>query len=150
VDRIRPVANEFLRKFTIEAYYGKGLHLPQMTSHVNGSILPEVRQDFEDSAEWREFEDELLAVADAAGAEQKPKVIRGPTVREKLDDPSTYPTMTLDEVRRATSGVSRSTVYRWADEGKLKRADLKKRRGARGRALFLTTSVKAMLESSSE
>lgn len=72
VDRIRSQADEFLRRFTIEAYYDKGhdkdgSKLREMTSHLSGSILSEVEREFRKSAEWHQFEEELLAVAEAAG-----------------------------------------------------------------------------------
>ncbi len=52
VDRVREEANEFLRRFTIRAYCDSGFDqqgrkLREMTSHWNGSILPEVRREFE-------------------------------------------------------------------------------------------------------
>jgi hypothetical protein len=68
VDRIRSETDEFLRKFTIEAYYEKGHDRSGrksrgMVSNENGSLLPEVKQEFQKSEEWHEFEEELLAVA---------------------------------------------------------------------------------------
>ncbi len=80
----------------------------------------------------------------------KRKTLQGATIGEKLADPSTYPTMTVGEVRQAMSGMSRSTIYRWADEGKLQRAHLGKKQGKRSRMLLLTASVKEMLEKSPE
>jgi hypothetical protein len=69
VDRIRSEAGEFLRRFTIRAYYEsgfdkKGRKLREMASHWNGTILPEVQREFEKSQEWQQFEKELLAVAE--------------------------------------------------------------------------------------
>ena len=67
VDRIRSEADEFLRRFTIEAYSNEGYDkqgrkLPKMTDY--GSIKEEVRWAFKESAEWHQFEQELLAVAE--------------------------------------------------------------------------------------
>jgi len=75
---------------------------------------------------------------------------QGPAAADKLANLSQYPTMNIGEVRRAFGGVSRSTIYRWTEEGKLQRAHLGKKRGRRGRVLFLTASVKKMLEDSPE
>ncbi len=92
VDRIRSAADEFLRSFTIEAYYDKGhdksgRELREMVSHWNGSILPKVQREFEKSPEWHQFEQELLAVAEqqTRGSPQssgKP----GPLKLERLQD----------------------------------------------------------------
>jgi hypothetical protein len=70
VDRIRSEANEFLRMFTIRAYYesgfdGRGRVLPRMTSPLNGSILPEVQREYEKAPEWQEYQEKLLAVAES-------------------------------------------------------------------------------------
>ncbi len=69
VERIRAEVDEFLRRFTIHVYYADGhdkhgRKLPEMVSHLNGSLLPEVRREFEKSDEWRKFEEDLLAVAE--------------------------------------------------------------------------------------
>ncbi len=68
VDRIRPEMDEFLRRFTIEACSDKGYDkdgrkLPEMIDNY-GSILPKVKWEFKKSAEWQQFEQELLAVAE--------------------------------------------------------------------------------------
>jgi hypothetical protein len=68
VDRIRSEAEEFLRRFTIEAYseHGRdrsGGAFLDVTSRYDGSLLPRVRQKFHSSEEWRQFETGLLRVA---------------------------------------------------------------------------------------
>lgn len=68
VERIRSEADEFLRLFTIEAYYSQGhdqagRKLADMLGDCGG-LLPEVRRKFEESPEWSKFQDELLAVAE--------------------------------------------------------------------------------------
>jgi hypothetical protein len=88
VDRIRAEANEFLRRFTIEAYYHEGhdkdgRKLRDMVSHVNGSILPEVRREFEKSELWHQFQEELLAVAEAAAG---PETTHVPAPRTEFLD----------------------------------------------------------------
>lgn len=72
------------------------------------------------------------------------------TIAQKLDNPSQYPTMDVQETCQALGNISRSTAYRWADEGMLQRANLGKKSGKRSRALFTTESVKKMLEDSPE
>jgi hypothetical protein len=77
VDRIRTEAEEFLRKFTIEAYYAEGhdkngRKLREMVSNWGGSLLPEVEREFRASAEWQQYEEELLGVAlEVAGEGQR-------------------------------------------------------------------------------
>lgn len=74
MDRIRSETAEFLRRFTIEAYYEKGhdrsgRQFREMVSNWNGSLLPEVGQEFHKSDEWCQFEAELLAVAESQAAQ---------------------------------------------------------------------------------
>jgi hypothetical protein len=69
IDRIRSVALEFLHQFTIEAYLHdghdkKGGKLREMVSNWNGELLSEVAREFRASAEWHQFEEMLLAVAE--------------------------------------------------------------------------------------
>jgi hypothetical protein len=68
VDRLESESQEFLRRLIIDARYGDGFgdaphKLPDMISHLNGSILPDVRGALEQSPMWREYEDILLEVA---------------------------------------------------------------------------------------
>ena len=70
VDRLESESREFLRQFTIMAEFQKGFDrsgqkVREMVSNWDGSILPNVQREFEQSAEWREFESILLEVADA-------------------------------------------------------------------------------------
>jgi len=80
----------------------------------------------------------------AAGGKQ------GAAIADKLANPSQYPTMNIDEARQALGAVSRSTIYRWADEGKLQRAHLGKKPGKRSRVLIKTQSITEMLQESPE
>ncbi len=57
--------------------------------------------------------------------------------------------LTVDEAKKLFR-VSRSTICRWADEGKLKRASMGKKPGKRTRFLILTESAKKLLEESPE
>jgi hypothetical protein len=70
VPQIRETATEFLRRFTIEAYYEDGFDqagrkLGEMTSHLNGSLLRDAERKFRKSTQWQRFEDDLLAVAES-------------------------------------------------------------------------------------
>jgi hypothetical protein len=84
-------------------------------------------------------------------SEEKLRAIApSPTPGEKVADPIRYPTMTLSEVRALFPHKSRSTIYRWLEEGKLKRAAMGEKPGKRRSCLILTSSVKELLEESSE
>jgi hypothetical protein len=76
-DRVSSEAEEFLRRFTIDAYYKEGhdryqRQFPSMTSNWDGSLLAEVQRSFRKSEEWRRHESALLSVAEEQGA--KPAV----------------------------------------------------------------------------
>ena len=59
------------------------------------------------------------------------------------------PVMSVPEVLSKLS-VGRSTVYRYIDDGRLKRAGLKKQPGKRSKVLILASSVEDMLKESTE
>ena len=88
VDKITPECVEFLRRFTIQAYYEdghdrNGRRLISMTSNLNGSLLEEVERQYRGSEEWRQFEDALLAVAEqVATASHEDSSTAPPIVRE--------------------------------------------------------------------
>jgi|SRR5271157_3264257 len=69
-----------------------------------------------------------------------------PTVNDKIADPKRYPTLTIQEVRTLFHNVSRSTVYRWLDSGKLERASLGRAACKRGMVRILTRSVLKSVE----
>jgi hypothetical protein len=76
VTRIRAEADEFLRTLTIEAYHREGYDqsgrkLREIICHWDGSVLPEIRREFEKSEEWHQFQEQLLAVAEAQAAEHR-------------------------------------------------------------------------------
>jgi len=77
------------------------------------------------------------------------KVGRNGALAEKLKDPKGHPFMTVEEAR-AKLHVSRSTVYRWLEEGQLKRARTRKETGRKARCLIDTQSVVDLLEPSPE
>ena len=64
---------------------------------------------------------------------------------EKIRNPVKYPTMTMAEAREVLL-ASRSTIYRWLEEGTLERASVGKQPGTRGKVLILTKSVVKFLK----
>jgi len=102
VDRIRKKANDFLREFTIEAYYEKGCdrfgnRFREMIDNHDGSLLPELERYFHQSEEWHQFEKALSAIAkrppapsDLPGHPSKPESSDGavPTVDEAVNSRS--------------------------------------------------------------
>jgi DNA-binding CsgD family transcriptional regulator len=67
VERIESESLEFLRRLTIETWYEKGRDKVgrQIVSMVNdrGQIRSHVQREYEKSAQWRQYQNELLAVA---------------------------------------------------------------------------------------
>jgi hypothetical protein len=90
VDRIQSEADEFLRRFTSEAYYEDGRNrngekFPNMISEW-GSLLPKVAERFRTSAKWHQFEDELLRVAEQQAAlEADTAISNAANRRAKID-----------------------------------------------------------------
>ena len=127
VDRVRSEVDEFLRRFTIEAYYEKGRDrfgekFPEMTSNWRGSLLLGVEQMFHRSDEWRQFEAELLAVAEkvAAGPDQAGETPSDQGVRTSSHDVVESQPTQQGRIRQAVilpilerKGWSRS---KWASE----------------------------------
>ena len=75
-DRIRKECAEFLRRFTIEAYYEDGYdrggsRLSEMTSHWSGGLLTRVEQEYRKASEWQKYEGLLLATADKIAKSQR-------------------------------------------------------------------------------
>jgi Helix-turn-helix domain len=69
----------------------------------------------------------------------------GPDPAAKLRNAREYPVMTVKEVQ-ALLRVSRSSVYRYLQEGRLQRPGLNQRPGKRSRTLICTSSVQKALE----
>lgn len=108
VERIRSEADEFLRRFTIEAYYDDGhdkneRKLRKMVSHLDGSILPDVQREFRRSTEWGEFTRRLLAVAEAAGDDDKSPSARKQAVAGKKPNPLVAARRSIVKANRALS-----------------------------------------------
>jgi Helix-turn-helix domain len=81
--------------------------------------------------------------------EEPRKIALAPSPGEQVADPIRYPSMTVTDVQQLFH-KSRSSVNRWLDEGKLKRAAMGEKPGKRRSCLILTSSVKELLKESSE
>jgi len=94
--RVESESREFLRWCTIlvgheKGYDKSGNRLGEMVSHWDGSILPDVQRGFEQSPEWKEYEDILFAVADAPA---------GPAKESQLNQAETAGPVGLHESRK--------------------------------------------------
>lgn len=65
VERIYSVANQFLRKLTIQVQCDKGHGYARMISHLDGSLTQDTERQFKQSPQWKKYEDLILAVAKA-------------------------------------------------------------------------------------
>jgi hypothetical protein len=74
--RVREASEEFLRLFTIEAWYEQSFPLGDVVSSSNGGVLPRVMQEYRKSAEWRRYERELLGVATALSKQSAGEVLK--------------------------------------------------------------------------
>jgi hypothetical protein len=81
--------------------------------------------------------------------EEPRKVALAPSPGEQVADPIRYPCMTVADVQQLFR-KSRSSINRWLDEGKLKRAAMGEKPAKRRSCLILTSSVKDLLKESSE
>jgi hypothetical protein len=89
---------------------------------------------------------------ESSGRESSPGKRKGPSVAGpdvKLADAARFPTMTVPEVM-VLLGISRASVYRYLDEGRLNRPGLNKKPGKRSKTLVLTASVQRMLQPADE
>jgi len=96
--------------------------------------------------------EKLAEAQELNGRTKKPKSeshALQPTPHQKIANPEAHPLMDAEEVA-TLCGASISTVYRWVDEEKLKRAGMGKRQGKRARFRILTQSVKVFLQEYSE
>jgi hypothetical protein len=78
IDRIRVEVDEFLASFTFDAYYEKGSDrfgqkLRGVIVNWDGGLEPTWERELKKSEEYREFEDDLLAVAELQGEQATPK-----------------------------------------------------------------------------
>jgi hypothetical protein len=72
VDQVREEVEGFLRAFGIEAYNERGrdrtgAKLPNILNRYNEDLRPDVYSEFRVTDEWRQFEEELLTVAESQG-----------------------------------------------------------------------------------
>ncbi len=77
VDRVEKEAFEFLRLFTIAAFSADGTdkngrRIRNPISQVDGSLLPDVEREFCHSKRWRDFQAQLLGVANRPGKPNNP------------------------------------------------------------------------------
>jgi hypothetical protein len=73
VDRVRSAATDFLDSFAFDQYYEQGHDrfggkFTDITDHWTGTLSFEVERSLQESTVWRQFEDELLAVAEQQSA----------------------------------------------------------------------------------
>ena len=115
VDQIRWAAEEFVRQFTIEAYYDSGRDrygstFPKMHIDVNGALSSEVERIFRSSEQWRQFETELLRVVES---QSEPGSDRAP--EEGTTDLRTLVDDFLQNFRMATDGkITRKQIWQAA------------------------------------
>jgi hypothetical protein len=77
VAHVRSEVDEFLRMLISEERYERGRDrhgrkFREMVSNIDGSLLPDVKEKIRQSDEWRQFETDLLAIAERQ-AEKNPK-----------------------------------------------------------------------------
>ena len=89
----------------------------------------------------------LNRAATIYGEEMRGRNAEDVPVAQKVADPARYPMLTVAETQQYFR-KARSTIYRWADEGKLKRASLGRSAGKRGSCIILTDSVRRLSEES--
>jgi hypothetical protein len=108
VDNVRQQSLEGLRLITIEVSFKRGYHL--FIESGGGDIESKTLREFEATSEWRQFEDELLALATRqALGDVEPG---SPTAKLETDDGSTYGSNPGPPVLTVTQG------QRLADAGK--------------------------------
>ena len=112
--RVKTESLEFLGQLTSKAYLEKGFDsggraypgqlrcLPAMTSHVTGTILPEVMRQYQMSAEWQRYLELLVGVGEAWAVEPDKPVV---TVPRQTDE-----TGASEVVRRADRFVNTGTT----------------------------------------
>jgi hypothetical protein len=127
IDDVSGASEEFLRRFTIDAFYKEGhdryeRKFPDMTSNWDGSLLPEVRRSFEKSEEWRRHEAALLEVAEGLGSElpkestpESIKASRTELVNAYIDEvfQRTGKRITRTDIWKSARYKSRTEFERW-------------------------------------
>jgi hypothetical protein len=125
VDLIRSQAREFLRVLTSNAWLEKGFdtggtvypgqirRLHEMTLH--GAVSPEVMSKLEKSAQWRECEEAMLAVAEAQALAGRAPSMDESAGRSALSAPAQRPRgrpliISLDRKRQALEAKQRPGI----------------------------------------
>ena len=121
VDRVRSEALEFLRLFTIQAYYEdghdkSGRKLSRMISDHDGSILSEVEREFRKLAEWGQFEEQLLAL-EKVGARTGPARSETEVGDSQIASSPLTPRKTNKRTRRMAEARTRITLLWTEAEG---------------------------------
>lgn len=153
---------KFFRRMT-SAKAAKALFYEVFSSRFNISNEQQSEKEFVSQVARTKTRSGLLNSADEAikyavalyptherSGEKARTIAPSPTPGEKVADPFHNPIMTLSEVRALFPYISRSTIYRWLAEGKLKRAAMGEKPGKRRSCFILAASVKELLEESSE
>jgi hypothetical protein len=82
-ERIREETNEFFGRLTFDAYHTYIADLRSLAQmrfvSTAGNIQPELDEEFKKSAEWRRFEEALLAVAEQPAAQHSQSSDRHPS-----------------------------------------------------------------------
>jgi hypothetical protein len=160
-DMVAPDAEQFLS--TVQRYVrSSGIYPPEESLPAKVFVemfRPSVNTAIERAVVYnkrmREYARSAFGEASgmAAGATQrkrthhKPqqKADAGVSPHAKLTNATKFPTMTVPEVM-ALLHVSRSSVYRFLNEGRLDRPGLNKRPGKKSKTLVLTSSVQRMMQ----
>ena len=112
--RVKTESLEFLRQLTSKAWLEKGFdaggraypgqlrRLPEVTSHVTGTVLPEVMYRYQMSAEWQRYQELLVGVGESWAAEPDKPVVTVPR--------QTGETGASEVVRRADRFVNPETT----------------------------------------
>lgn len=135
VDYIEKTALEFLRLSTIDAVSSKG-HFDRWISNWGGEIEPDVRRQFEKSAEWEQYEEALLQVAERQEAPGSNSADAGALAKRGY----------RGEVRRWMARESVSTVDEAAKRLAISLSALKSIMSDRGKRRYSEETLTRVLE----
>ncbi len=94
-----------------------------------------------------QLEREAVEIAKFESRQENRRAFSAISPHVKLGDAAKFPTMTTPEVM-AVLQISKSSVYRYINEGRLKRPGLNQKPGKRSKTLILTASVQDLLRES--
>lgn len=126
--------------------FGVNRNEPGFTKMVTKVVTELARRE---SSLISEAKANLNRAATIYGEEMRGRNAEDVPVAQKVADPARYPMLTVAETQQYFR-KSRSTIYRWLDEGKLKRASLGRSAGKRGSCMILIGSVRTLSEESAE